>query len=103
MMPCFIATLVAKEGQESELEKLQDELARLTDEHEPDTLVYDVLRHRETSRTYVVYARFRDEAAFETHQASSFHDDLVPPILATLDVEMDLQFYDGISVVSRTP
>jgi hypothetical protein len=41
-----------------------------------------------------VYGRFKDEAAFQTHQGSSFHDVLVPPIMACVDGEMDLQLYD---------
>ena len=75
----------------------QSELSQLTHQHERDTLVYDVIRHRSEPRTYVVYARFTDEAAFEAHQKASFHDRLVPPILACLDKEMDLQFFDWLS------
>ena len=93
----FIATLVVKPGREAELEKLQKELSLLTHRDEPDTLVYDVLRHREKPSTYVVYGRFRDEAAFQKHQAMPSHDRLVPPILAILAQDMDLQFYDWVA------
>jgi quinol monooxygenase YgiN len=41
-----------------------------------------------------VYGRFKDEAAFQAHQASPFHDRLVPPILACVDGDMDLQMAD---------
>lgn len=44
----------------------------------------------------ISFSRFRDEAAFETHQQSTFHDDLVAPILEALAEEMDLQFFDLI-------
>ena len=94
MSTTFIATLVVKEGREAEFERLQQELSQLTHAHEPGTLVYDVLKSRGKVRTYVVYGRFQDEAAFQTHQASSFHDDLVPPIMACVEGEMDLQLYD---------
>jgi quinol monooxygenase YgiN len=94
MSTTFIATLKVKAGMESEFERLQKELSELTHAHEPDTLVYDVIKHREQQRTYVVYARFKDDAAFEYHQKTSFHDRLVPPILACVDGAMDLQFYD---------
>jgi quinol monooxygenase YgiN len=94
MSTTFIATLVVKEGREAEFERLQQELSELTHAHEPGTLVYDVLKSRGKARTYVVYGRFQDEAAFQTHQASSFHDDLVPPIMACVEGEMDLQLYD---------
>ena len=93
-MTCFIATLVVKPGKEQEFERLQQELSQLTHEHEPDTLVYDVLKQRDSPSTYLVYGRFRDEAAFQAHQATPFHDRLVPPILACLARDMELTFLD---------
>ena len=94
MSTTFIATLVVKTGREAEFERLQKELSELTHANEPGTAVYDVIKHRERDRTYVVYARFKDDAAFQAHQASSFHDTLVPPIMACVDGAMDLQMYD---------
>ncbi len=94
MSTTFIATLKVKAGMEAEFEKLQQELSTLTHQHEPDTLVYDVIKHRELPRTYVVYARFKDDKAFQFHQTTAFHDRLVPPILACVDGAMDLQFFD---------
>jgi quinol monooxygenase YgiN len=98
MSTTFIAKLVVKVGQEAEFERLQQELSELTHEHEKeDVLVYDVIRHRTEPSTYVVYARFKDEAAFQRHQTTKFHERLVPPILACLAKDMDLQFYDWTS------
>jgi quinol monooxygenase YgiN len=96
-MTCFIATLKIKPGHEADFEKLQAELSQLTHAQEPDTIVYDILRSRTARDTYVVYARFRDEAAFELHQGTAFHERLVPPIMATLGADMDLQFYDFVA------
>jgi quinol monooxygenase YgiN len=96
-MTCFIATLKIKPGHEADFEKLQTELSQLTHAHEPDTFVYDILRSRTAPDTYVVYARFKDEAAFQLHQTTSFHDRLVPPIMATLGDGMDLQFFDYVA------
>jgi quinol monooxygenase YgiN len=96
-MTCFIATLKIKPGCEADFERLQAELSKLTHEQEPDTLVYDIIRSRSKPDTYVVYARFKDEAAFQLHQATPFHDRLVPPIMATVTGDMDLQFYDWIA------
>ncbi|MGH7108326.1 MAG: putative quinol monooxygenase, partial [Acetobacteraceae bacterium] len=84
MSTTFIATLVVKPGMESRFEDLQRELSQLTHGSEPETLVYDVIRHRTRPSTYVVYGRFKSEQAFATHQASPFHERLVPPILACL-------------------
>ena len=94
MSTTFIATLKVKEGKESEFERLQKELSELTHADEPGTLVYDVIKSRAKPRTYVVYGRFKDEAAFQVHQASPSHVRLVPPIMACVDGEMDLQLLD---------
>ncbi len=97
MSTTFIAKLIVKPGQEKEIERLQVELAQITKKSEPDCLVYDFIRHRTEPRTYVVYARFRDEAAFQAHMKAPFHDRLVPPILAALAQDMDLQFFDCLA------
>lgn len=94
MSTTFIATLVVKAGKEAEFEHLQRELSEITHATEPGTLVYDVIKSRTKPRTYVVYGRFADEAAFETHMKSPSHDRLVPPILACVDGEMDLHMLD---------
>ena len=94
MSTAFIATLAIKAGKEEEFERLQKELSELTHAGEPDTLVYDVIKSRSKPRTYVVYGRFKDEAAFQAHQTSPFHDRLVPPIMACVEGEMDLQLCD---------
>jgi quinol monooxygenase YgiN len=95
-MTVFIATLKIKPGQEAEFERLQQELSDLTHATEPDTKVYDIIRSRDDPDTYVVYGRFKDEAAFQLHQGTDFHARLVPPILATVNGEMDLKFYDFV-------
>lgn len=97
MSTTFIATLVVKAGQETVFERLQQELSELTHANEPGTLVYDVLRDRVRPRTYVVFGRFKDEAAFQIHQESDFHVRLVPPIMECLDESMDLQMLDWCS------
>lgn len=97
MSTTFIARLVVKPGEEAQFERLQAELSRLTHEKEPDVLVYDVIKHRTAPSTYVVYARFKSEAAFQAHMQIDFHHELVPGILGTLAQEMDLQFFDWVA------
>jgi len=95
-MVAFIATLRIKAGREAEFERLQTELSNIAHAREPGLIVYDVIRHATDQPTYAVYARFRDQAAFEYHQAADFHERLVPPILDCVEGEMDLQFYDWV-------
>jgi quinol monooxygenase YgiN len=97
-MTVFIAKLIVAEGREGDFERLQTELSELTQANEPDTIVYDVLRASDKTGEYVVYARFKDQAAFDLHQGTDFHTRLVPPILDCLgDAEMELTFYDFIA------
>ncbi len=95
-MVVFIATLNVASGKEADFERLQTELSEIAHSREPDLLAYDVIRHAGKPRTYVVYARFRDQAAFEFHQEADFHQRLVPPILDCVEGEMDLQFFEWV-------
>ena len=94
MMMGFIAKLTVKPEARPEFERLQIELRKLTYENEPGTPVYEMLRSQEDPNVYMVIATFKDQAAFELHQKTSFHDAMVPPILAALSKDMELSFYD---------
>ena len=96
-MIAFIATLQVAKGQEADFERLQTELSKLAHSSEPGLLVYDVIRHAENPSTYVVYARFKDQAAFDFHQEADFHQRLVPLILDRVEGEMDLQFFEWVA------
>ena len=93
----FIAVLKVAEDKVAQFEAAQKELAELTHANEPDTIVYDLVRERDNPLTYVCYARFKDQAAFDYHMQTDFHDRLVPPILDSLSEEMQLTFYDHIA------
>ena len=95
-MVVFIATLNVAQGREADFERLQTELSEIAHAEEPGLVVYDVIRHAEKKGTYVVYARFRDQAAFELHQEADFHQRLVPPIIDCVEGEMDLQFFEWV-------
>ncbi|MEO1580730.1 MAG: antibiotic biosynthesis monooxygenase family protein [Pseudomonadota bacterium] len=95
-MMSFVATLVVKPERAQEFETLQTHLTNLAVEHEPDLIAYHVLKQREAENTYVVYAAFKDQAAFDYHMGIDFHDELVPPILDCLAEEMDLKLFDGV-------
>ncbi len=96
-MIVFIATLQVAKGSEADFERLQTELSELAHSSEPGLLVYDVIRHAENPGTYVVYARFIDQAAFDFHQEADFHQRLVPLILDCVEGEMDLQFFEWVA------
>lgn len=95
-MYCCITRLRIKPGREPEFLQLQRELSELTHEHEPDTVIYDVLRQASEPLSYVCYARFRDRQAFEFHQAATFRRRLHEQIAACAEEPIDRQFYDFI-------
>ena len=96
-MTAFIATLKVADDKADTFEKLQTELSELSHAQEPDMFVYDVIKSRDNPGTYVVYARFKDDKAFDFHMNIDFHDRLVPPVLACLDEEMQLEMFDYIA------
>ena len=96
-MTCFIAVLKVKPDCVEQFENAQKELAAFTHANEPDTYVYDLIRQTDDPLTYICYARFKDQAAFDYHMATEPHDRLVPPILASLAEEMQLTFYEHIA------
>ena len=93
----FIATLNVAAGREETFEQLQTELSEISHAEEPGLISYDVIKHTEDGNKYVVYARFKDKAAFDFHMEADFHHRLVPPILECVEGEMDLQFFDWIA------
>jgi quinol monooxygenase YgiN len=92
----FIAQLRAKPGRADELIRLQVELKGLVFEHEPDALVYELLRSEEDPNLFQVVATFKDDASFDQHMQIDFHDRLVPPILDCVEGEMQLAFYRSL-------
>ncbi|RME66213.1 MAG: antibiotic biosynthesis monooxygenase [Alphaproteobacteria bacterium] len=96
-MISFVAKLTVRPDKIATFERLQKELKSLTHANEPDTLVYEVMRSHDDPASYLVIATFTDRAAFELHQATDFHERLVPPIMACLAKEMELRFYDSLA------
>ncbi len=92
----FIALLKVKQDMVKQFEEAQRELAQLTHDNEPDAIVYELIRQTDDPLSYVCYARFTDQAAFDHHMQTEFHDRLVPPILASLADEMQLTFYEHV-------
>ena len=96
-MTTFIATMKVAAGREAEFEAVCAELSEVSHREEPGLVSYDIIRKRDDPSTYVFYARFKDEDAFNFHQEADFHLRLVPPILDCVEGEMDLQFFDWVA------
>lgn len=96
-MIAFLAKLVIDPAKRAEFERAQVELRKLTYENEPDTPIYELFRSQETPETYYCVATFKDQAAFDFHMQTDFHDRLVPEIVDCLASEMELNFYDVVT------
>lgn len=70
-MASIIATITAREGQETALEALLRALVQST-AAEPGALVYDLQKPEGSKTVFVVTERYRDEAARTAHLASSY-------------------------------
>lgn len=95
-MTSFVATLKVRADRVEDFERLAKELIEFTREHEPDTYAYELVRSRDNALSYIWYARFKDQAAFDAHMDAEAHHRLVPPLLETLSEDMGLAFYDHI-------
>lgn len=102
-MTAFVAKLVVKQEKAEDFERFQTELRDLTHAHEPDTPVYELIRSRDDKNVYLCVATFTDEAAFDYHMQTDFHDRLVPGIVDCLAEEMELSFYDIVGNPQRGP
>jgi quinol monooxygenase YgiN len=95
MSTIFMATLVVKNGKESEFEHAAKRLSELSHADEPDALVCDVIKSRSKPRTYVMYGRLKDDAPFQIHRTNAIQRQLVPPLMARLVTDLDLHMLDS--------
>jgi quinol monooxygenase YgiN len=80
-----LAHWLAREGRESRLLELLEELAAQS-RAEPGNLVYQPHRSLDDPRRFCIYEQYVDEAAFEAHAASEHftrlvRDEAVPELL----------------------
>ena len=96
-MTAFIAKLVIKPEMKEQFEKAQTELRELTYLNEPETPVYELLKSRDNPEVYFCVATFNDEAAFDYHMSTDFHDRLVPEIVESQAEEITLHKFEYIT------
>jgi quinol monooxygenase YgiN len=66
-MRVVVATWVAKEGQEAEVERILRTVAAES-EKEPGCHEFSVYRSLDEPRQYMLHERYRDEEAFQAHR-----------------------------------
>ena len=89
-----IKHVVVNEGQEEKFLELFRALKPAMTQHEPGNVYYDLYRSRKAARTYVVTERYRDEAAFQSHQTSAYGPPLFKQMRAIIAIEVE--YYDSV-------
>jgi len=95
-MMTFIARMTVKKGQEQEFIRLINALAEKVRAHEPDCLYYRAFRLRDSERRFGVIESFKDEAAEEAHRNTPWFNELVNPILETIDGTYEREYLDPL-------
>lgn len=95
-MQSILARLEAKQGSEAALEKILRTLAAAT-AGEPGAIVYEILRDSDQRRAFVVYERYADVRAKESHLASPHLETALrearPLLVAPLEIKsLDFAF-----------
>jgi len=90
-----LKTILVTSGREAEFERLFAELRELMRRHEPDCLLYSLLRSRTDPRAYIVQEQYRDQAAFSAHESSAHGAEYFPRIRAILD-KIHVEYFDTV-------
>ncbi len=85
---------MVNEGQEETFLELFRTLKSEMAKHEPGNVYYDLCRSRKSAWAYVVMERYRDEAAFKSHQTSAYGQPLFQQMRAIIAIEVE--YYDSV-------
>ena len=88
-----LKTIIVQDGREQEFESLFRELREAIRDGEPDCLYYSLLKSRTNSRAYIVEEQYRNEAAFDAHQSSTYGKTYFPRIRAILE-SIQVEYFD---------
>ena len=77
--------IVVKQGHEEEFESLSSNLRMKMREHEPDCLLYSLLKSRTNPRSYIVHEQYCDQTALTAHESSPHGKVYFPKIRAILE------------------
>jgi len=87
--------ILVKPGCEREFESLFGELRMTMREHEPDCLLYALLRSPRNPRSYIVQEQYRDQSALAAHESSPYGKIYFPKIRAILE-SITVEYFDVV-------
>jgi quinol monooxygenase YgiN len=83
-----------KGGQEAEFERLFAELRAIRRTDEPGCILYSLLRSRTKAGAYIVHEQYRDQAALDAHQKTTYGADYFPRMRAVIET-ITVEYFDG--------
>jgi len=84
-----------KEEHTAEFERLFVELREEMRKHEPDCLLYSLLKSRAKPGAYIVHEQYRNQAALDAHQKSTHGARYFPKMRAIIE-KIDVEYFDGV-------
>jgi len=87
--------ILVKPGHELEFEKLFGELRAEIQKHEPDCVLYTLLKSRTNPQAYIVQEQYRGQAALDAHQTTEYGKTYFPKIRAILE-SITVEYFDVV-------
>ena len=84
-----------KEEHAAQFERLFAELRAEMRKHEPDCLLYSLLKSRAKPGAYIVHEQYRNQAALDAHQKSAHGARYFPQMRAIIEA-IDVEYFDGV-------
>jgi quinol monooxygenase YgiN len=89
-----LKTVHVKAEHVAEFERLFTELRSEIGKHEPDCLLYSLLKSRTKPGAYIVQEQYRTQAALEAHQKSAHGAKYFPKMRAIIEIQVE--YFDGV-------
>jgi quinol monooxygenase YgiN len=87
--------VLVKVGHEAEFERLFEELREIMRAQEPGCMIYSLLKSRTKKGAYIVHEQYRDQAALDAHQKTSYGATYFPKMRSIIE-SISVEYFDGI-------
>lgn len=96
-MTVLVARYYVQPGQGDAVEKALQEMAALVQQLEPGCILYEANRSQDDPDEFLLYERYRDQAALETHRETPHFKTIVEGRILPLLVRRERSFYTHVS------
>jgi quinol monooxygenase YgiN len=90
-----LKTVQVKPEHIAQFERLFAELRAEMRKHEPDCLLYSLLKSRAKPGAYIVHEQYRHQAALDAHQKSAHGAKYFPQMRVIIE-KIDVEYFDGV-------